>query len=72
MRLRVPTDEADLNDLLDRVLDKGLLCGIGNLMVLSDNDPAHSADRFRVSSVETNTGTYGKRKTSLRSPKSRP
>ena len=62
MRIHTPTDEADLRDLLDRILDKGLFCGMANLMVLGSTDLSHPDNRISVSSVHTNTGEYAGRR----------
>ena len=62
MRLRIPTDEAELRDHLDRILDKGLSCGPMNQMLLGLTDLSAPENRMSVSSIDTNTQTYAGRK----------
>ena len=61
MRLRIPTEEAELRDHLDRILDKGLSCGPMNQMLLGMTDLSHHDNRMSISSVDTNTHTYAGR-----------
>ena len=56
LRIRIPTDEADLRELLDRLLNKGLFCGMPILMLEGEFGP------ITVSRIETNTATYGKQR----------
>jgi hypothetical protein len=61
LRIHIPIDETDLRDLLDRILDKGLFCGMVNLMLLGDTNLSDPDNRISVFSVDTNTRTYAGR-----------
>lgn len=49
VRKQAPTEELELRDLLDRILDKGLFLGSANMLLLGETDLAASNRRFSVS-----------------------
>jgi hypothetical protein len=50
VRKQTPTEELELRDLLDRILDKGIFLGSANMLLLSETDLSASQKRFSVSS----------------------
>ena len=50
VRRQAPTDEVELRDLLDRILDKGIFLGSTNMLLLGETDLSTSQKRFSVSS----------------------
>lgn len=50
VRKQAPTEELELRDLLDRILDKGLFLGSANMLLLGETDLAASNKRFTLSS----------------------
>jgi hypothetical protein len=58
VRVHIPTDETELRDLLDRMLDKGLFLGAANLLLLSETDLAAAHCRVRLVSMHINIGYY--------------
>ena len=63
MRVRIPTDETELRDLLDRILDKGLFLGAANLLLLSETDLAAPHSRVRLVSMHVHIGYHPVRQT---------
>lgn len=49
VRRQAPTDEVDLRDLLDRILDKGIFLGSANMLLLGEIDLSTSQERFSIS-----------------------
>ncbi len=60
MRRHIATQDADLLDLLDRILDKGLFVSPDNLLVLGQTDLRQPNSRISVASLQTNTDTYAR------------
>lgn len=60
MRIHVATDDTELADLLDRILDKGLFFGSANLLTLGQTDLSAPHTRISVSSLHTNTDSYAR------------
>ncbi|HET9182191.1 MAG TPA: hypothetical protein VFP59_08675 [Candidatus Angelobacter sp.] len=58
MRRHIATQDAELLDLLDRILDKGLFLGSANLLTLGDTDLSGSQSRISVISMYTNVDSY--------------
>ncbi|HEX5434063.1 MAG TPA: hypothetical protein VFY05_07485 [Candidatus Angelobacter sp.] len=58
MRRHIATQDAELLDLLDRILDKGLFLGSANLLTLGDTDLSGSQSRISVISMYTNADSY--------------
>lgn len=58
MRVHVPTDETELRDLLDRMLDKSLFLGAANLLLLAESDLATAQCRVRLVSMHINIGYH--------------
>ncbi len=54
VRRQAPTEEVELRDLLDRILDKGLFLGSANMLLLSETNLAGRESRLSVSSLQTN------------------
>lgn len=52
VRKQAPTEELELRDLLDRILDKGLFLGSANMLLLGEADFSASNRRFTLSSPE--------------------
>lgn len=52
MRTHTSTDEADLIDLLDRVLDKGLVLEASALIAVAQLDFSHRETRLVLSSLQ--------------------
>lgn len=50
VRRQAPTEEVELHDLLDRILDKGLFLGSTNMLLLGETDLSSSNNRFSLSS----------------------
>lgn len=53
VRRQAPTDEVDLRDLLDRILDKGIFLGSANMLLLGEIDLSTSQERFSISLPST-------------------
>jgi hypothetical protein len=53
VRRQAPTEEVELRDLLDRILDKGLYLGSANMLLLGETDLSTSKDHFTLSSDGT-------------------
>lgn len=68
MRIHVATDETELVDLLDRILDKGLFLGSANLLTLGQTNLSAPETRISVSSLQTNTNSYARPLRPIRSP----
>lgn len=60
MRIHVATDDAELVDLLDRILDKGLFLGSANLLTLGQANLSSPNTRISVSSMQTNMDSYAR------------
>lgn len=60
MRIHVATDDTELADLLDRILDKGLFLGSANLLTLGQTNLSAPETRISVSSLQTNTDSYAR------------
>jgi hypothetical protein len=60
VRRHIPTDDVELLDLLDRILDKGLFLGSANLLVLADTNLTQPAMQISVTSMQTNTDSFGR------------
>lgn len=58
LRIHPTLDEAELPDLLDRILDKGVWLDSSALLFLYQADFCRQSDRLRVQSVETNVASY--------------
>ncbi|HST78464.1 MAG TPA: hypothetical protein VLN58_08245 [Verrucomicrobiae bacterium] len=56
VRKQAPTEELELRDLLDRILDKGIFLGSTNMLLLGETDLAASQKRFSVSSPSPSHG----------------
>jgi len=50
VRRQAPTDEVELRDLLDRILDKGIFLGSANMLIVGETNLSSSQQRFSVSS----------------------
>lgn len=50
VRKQAPTEELELRDLLDRILDKGLFLGSANMLLLGEADFSTSNRHFTLSS----------------------
>lgn len=50
VRRQAPTEDLELRDLLDRILDKGIFIGSTNMLLLGETDLSSSQKRFSVSS----------------------
>ena len=60
VRRHIATQDADLLDLLDRILDKGLFLGSENLLVLGHIDLRQPNSRISIASLQTNTDRYAR------------
>lgn len=58
MHRRVALEDAELFDLLDRILDKGVFLGSANLLVLGHVNLSEPDTHVTVSSIHTNTDSY--------------
>ena len=58
VRRRIPTDDVELLELLDRILDKGLFLGSANLLVLGHTNLSEPAMRISVAYLQTNTDSF--------------
>lgn len=56
VRRQAPTEQLELRDLLDRILDKGLFLGSANMLLLRETDLAGGETRLSVSSMQMNPG----------------
>lgn len=63
MPVRIPTEETELRDLLDRILDKSLFLGAANLLLLSETDFAATHSRVRLVSMHMHIGYHPVRQT---------
>lgn len=63
MRVHTPTEEAELRDLLDRILDNGLFMGAENLLVLGELDLGSAHSRVRLVSMHIHIGYHPVRQT---------
>jgi len=48
-----PTEELDLHDLLDRILDKGLYLGSANMLLLEETNLSDPGTYMSVGSMQT-------------------
>ncbi len=53
MRIHTPTDEAELADVLDRIMDQGLFMGPGDSLLARYTDFCDPHNRLRLVSVRT-------------------
>lgn len=58
VRRHIPSETAELLDLLDRILDKGLFLGSANLLTLGQANLSGPKMRISVISMQTNPDTY--------------
>jgi hypothetical protein len=58
VRIRFTTDDAELTDLLDRILDKGLFLGSANLLTLGQRNLSAPHTHISLASMQTNTDSY--------------
>ena len=58
VRRRIPTDDAELLDLLDRILDKGLFLGSANILVLAQTNLSEPAMRISVACMQMNSDSF--------------
>lgn len=58
VRIRFTTDDAELADLLDRILDKGLFLGSANLLTLGHTNLSTPKTHISLASMQTNTDRY--------------
>lgn len=49
VRRLAPTEELELRDLLDRILDKGIFVGPANMLILAETNLSSSKQRFSLS-----------------------
>jgi hypothetical protein len=69
VRRQAPTEDVELRDLLDRILDKGLYLGSANMLLLGETDLSTSRDHFTLSSAETGDGLPAAAKPSPMKPR---
>jgi hypothetical protein len=69
VRRQAPTEEVELRDLLDRILDKGLFLGSANMLLLGETDLAGRGQQFSVSSMQMNPGPRDPEKPSRAGPR---
>lgn len=69
VRRQSPTEEVELRDLLDRILDKGLFLGSANMLLLRETDLAGRDKQFSVSSIQMNHGRADREKPSRARPR---
>jgi hypothetical protein len=58
VRRRIATDDVELLDLLDRILDKGLFLGSANLLVLGQTNLSQPDMRISVACLQTNSDSF--------------
>lgn len=58
MRRHLPSETAELLDLLDRIMDKGVFLGSANLLTLGEANLSRPEMRITVISMQTNPDTY--------------
>ena len=58
VRHRIATDDVELLDLLDRILDKGLFLGSANLLVLGQTNLSQPAMQISVACMHTNADSF--------------
>ena len=58
VRHHIATDDAELLDMLDRILDKGLFLGSANLLVLGHTNLSQPAMQISVTSMQMNTDSF--------------
>lgn len=58
VRRHIPSETAELLDLLDRILDKGVFLGSANLLTLGQTNLSGPKMRISVISMQTNSDTY--------------
>ena len=58
MHRRVALEDAELFDLLDRILDKGVFLGSANLLLLGQANLSEPDTHITVTSIQTNTDSY--------------
>jgi hypothetical protein len=63
VRVHIPTDETELRDLLDRILDKGLFLGAANLLLLGETSLSAAHHRVRLVSMHIHIGYHPVRQT---------
>lgn len=63
MYLRTPSAEADLRDLLDRILDKGVSLGAVNLLTLGEINLSDPHTRVSLDSAHLHIGYHPLRQT---------
>lgn len=63
MLIHTPIDEAELLDLLDRILDKGLSLGAANLLLLGETDLCDARSRVSLDSMHVHIGYHPVRQT---------
>lgn len=56
VRKQAPTEEVELRDLLDRILDKGIFLGSANMLLLGETDLTVANNRFSLSTAEDAPG----------------
>jgi hypothetical protein len=56
--VHTPTDEAELSDFLDRILDKGLVLGSADSLIVRFNPLADSNTRVCVEAMRTYFGGW--------------
>ena len=69
MHLHTPSAEADLRDLLDRILDKGLFLGPETLLVLGELDLSSAQSSVCLVSMHIHIGYHPVRQTLCRYPR---
>lgn len=69
VRRQSPTEEVELRDLLDRILDKGLFLGSANMLLLRETDLAGRDKQFSVSSIQMDHGRVDREKPSRARPR---
>jgi hypothetical protein len=60
LRIHVTTDDAELTDLLDRILDKGLFLGSASLLTLGHTNLSAPDTHITLASMQTNTNSYAR------------
>ena len=58
VRRRIPSEDAELLELLERILDKGLFMGSANLLTLGHTNLSRTRTRISVLSAQTNSDSY--------------
>lgn len=53
LRRQAPTEDVELSDLLDRILDKGLFLGSANMLLLGETNLSHPGTHMSVGSMQT-------------------